>query len=64
MGHVNTVVSRLGGVCSSDKVWMTILFPVLAYGIVICGTMANHLLPKLNAAYRMAQKESVCQRLS
>ena len=75
-GAVNTVVSRLGGVCSSDKVWMTIvekqLFPVLAYGSHLWNYGKSSIVKKINAAYRrgirkglgMAQRESVCQRLS
>ena len=55
-GAVNTVVSRLGGFCSSDKVWMTIvekqLFPVLAYGSHLWNYGKSSVVKKINAAYR------------
>ena len=77
-GAVNTVISRLGGVCYSDKVWMTIvekqMFPVLAYSNHLWNYDNSSVVKKINAAYRrgirkglgMAQKESllVCQHLS
>ena len=50
------VVTRLGGICSNDSVWMKImecqLFPVLAYGCHLWNFEKSSLVTSVNTAYR------------
>ena len=73
-GSVNTVVSRLGGLCLSDSVWMNIvdkqLFAVLDYGSHLWNFSKSSVIKSVNNAFRkgirkglgMKQSESICQR--
>lgn len=75
-GAVNSVVSRLGGVCTNDRVWLNIvekaLFPVLNYGSHLWNFSRSSVTKAVNNAYRkgvrrglgMAQRDSLCQRIA
>ena len=72
---VNGVISRLGGSCPKDSVWMTImerqLFPVLAYGSHLWNFERSIVETSINTAYRkgihrglgMRQRDSIVERL-
>ena len=73
---VNGVISRLGGSCPKDSVWMTImerqLFPVLAYGSHLWNFERSIVETSINTAYRkgirrglgMRQRDSIVERIS
>ena len=72
---VNGVISRLGGSCPKDSVWMTImqsqLFPVLAYGSHLWNFERSIVETSINTAYRkgirrrlgMRQRDSIAERI-
>ena len=75
-GAVNSIISRLGGYCTSDKVWAKIidvqLFPVLTYGSQLWDISKVSVIYSINTAYRkairlglgMAQSASIRGRMS
>ena len=56
LGAVNGVVSRLGGYCQNDDVWMKIveakLFPVLSFGSHLWSIEKSGIARMVNTAYR------------
>ena len=75
-GTVHSIISRLGGYCTSDKVWAKIidvqLFPVVTYGSQLWDISKVSVIKSINTAYRkgirrglgMAQSDSIRGRMS
>ena len=74
LGGVNGLVSKLGGVCRSEKVWTRLvevqLFPILSYGCHMWELEKSSDVKMLNTAFRkgirrglgMRRCESICDR--